>query len=54
MPIKLYVDLNSQPARSVYALCLANNVPFELVELNMMKGEVLISLSSIKDLSSRR
>lgn len=40
MVIKLYIDYGSQPARSVLALCIANKVPHEVVEVNMMRGEV--------------
>lgn len=31
MVIKLYIDYASQPSRSVYALCLAGNIPHEVV-----------------------
>lgn len=31
MVIKLYIDYVSQPSRSVYALCLAANIPHEVV-----------------------
>ena len=40
MVIKLYIDYVSQPSRSVYALCLANNIPHEVVEVSMMSGDV--------------
>jgi glutathione S-transferase len=40
MVIKLYIDYNSQPSRSVLALCLANNIPHEVVETSMMSGDV--------------
>lgn len=40
MVIKLYMDHISQPARSVLALCIAANVPHEVVEVNVERREV--------------
>lgn len=40
MVIKLYIDYVSQPSRSVFALCIANKIPHEVVEVSMMSGAV--------------
>ena len=40
MVIKLYIDYGSQPARAVLSLCLINNIPHEVVEIKLLKGEV--------------
>ena len=40
MVIKLYIDYVSQPSRSVLALCIAAKIPYEVVEVAMMTGQV--------------
>ncbi|XP_035492960.2 glutathione S-transferase theta-1b [Scophthalmus maximus] len=39
MALELYLDLNSQPCRSVYIFATKNNVPFEFKKLNLLEGE---------------
>lgn len=39
MPVKLYYIIASPPARAVIHTLNALNVPYELVELNLLKGE---------------
>ncbi|XP_078409950.1 glutathione S-transferase theta-1-like [Cetorhinus maximus] len=39
MALQLYVDLASQPCRSVYIFVEKNNIPFELKEVRLMIGE---------------
>lgn len=40
MVIKLYIDYGSQPSRAVLALCLIGKIPFEIIEIKIMKLEV--------------
>ncbi|XP_053186462.1 glutathione S-transferase theta-1b [Scomber japonicus] len=37
--MELYLDLLSQPCRSVYIFAKKNNIPFELKQLSLMDGE---------------
>lgn len=37
--MELYLDLFSQPCRSVYIFAKKNNIPFELKQLSLMDGE---------------
>ncbi|XP_078082924.1 glutathione S-transferase theta-1-like [Mustelus asterias] len=39
MALQVYVDLLSQPCRSVYIFIEKNNIPFELKEIRLMLGE---------------
>ncbi|XP_048411742.1 glutathione S-transferase theta-1-like [Stegostoma tigrinum] len=39
MALQLYVDLISQPCRSVYLFVQKNNIPFELKEVQLLAGE---------------
>lgn len=54
MVIKLYIDYVSQPSRSVLALCIAAKIPYEVVEVSMMAGQVQFSSLRSNLLSSRR
>lgn len=38
-PIHLYIDYISQPARAVLALCKFNNIPIEIHEVRVFKGD---------------
>lgn len=38
-PIKLYLDFISQPSRAVLAFCKFNNIPHEVVEIRILKGQ---------------
>ena len=38
-PIKLYIDFMSQPSRAVLMLLLESNVPFEVKEVKIARGE---------------
>ncbi|XP_037542769.1 glutathione S-transferase theta-1b [Nematolebias whitei] len=39
MAVELYLDLYSQPCRSVYIFAKKNNIPFEFKQLSLMNGE---------------
>ncbi|XP_028250407.1 glutathione S-transferase theta-1-like [Parambassis ranga] len=39
MALELYLDLFSQPCRSVYIFARKNNIPFEFKQLSLMDGE---------------
>ncbi|XP_048467614.1 glutathione S-transferase theta-3-like [Rhincodon typus] len=39
MALQLYIDLVSQPCRSVYLFIQKNNIPFELKEVQLLAGE---------------
>ncbi|XP_076842514.1 glutathione S-transferase theta-1b [Brachyhypopomus gauderio] len=39
MVLELYLDLFSQPCRSVYIFAQKNNVPFDFKKISLMKGE---------------
>ena len=54
MVIKLYLDYMSQPARSVLALCIAGNIPHEVIEVRVFKGEVKYALLRIELLNMPR
>lgn len=38
-PITLYVDFISQPSRAVLAFCKFNNIPHEVIETRVLKGQ---------------
>lgn len=38
-PVKLYIDFTSPPSLSVLALVLFNNIPHEIKEINVFKGD---------------
>lgn len=40
MAVELYLDLYSQPCRSVYIFAKKNNIPFEFKQLSLMNGEL--------------
>jgi len=44
MVIKLYIDFSSQPSRALWAFMLLNNIPHELIETRLSKGEVFFFL----------
>lgn len=37
-PVKLYIDYLSQPCRAVIALCILENIPYEVIEVRLMKA----------------
>lgn len=37
--LKVYVDMISQPSRAVEAFCLLNNIPHEVVKVELAKGQ---------------
>lgn len=39
MELELYLDLFSQPCRSVYIFARKNNIPFEFKRVSLMEGE---------------
>ncbi|XP_023664084.2 glutathione S-transferase theta-3-like isoform X1 [Paramormyrops kingsleyae] len=39
MPLEIYLDLISQPCRSVYIFAKKNNIPFEFKKILLFKGE---------------
>uniref|UniRef100_A0A8D0F4D7 glutathione transferase n=1 Tax=Strix occidentalis caurina TaxID=311401 RepID=A0A8D0F4D7_STROC len=39
MGLELYLDLLSQPCRSIYIFARSNNIPFEFKHVELMKGE---------------
>lgn len=39
MGLELYLDLLSQPCRSIYIFARSNNIPFEFKQVELMKGE---------------
>ncbi|XP_017290888.1 glutathione S-transferase theta-1b [Kryptolebias marmoratus] len=39
MAVELFLDLNSQPCRSVYIFAKKNNIPFEFKKVSLMDGE---------------
>lgn len=42
MAVELYLDLYSQPCRSVYIFAKKNNIPFEFKQLSLMNGELTV------------
>jgi len=40
MVIKLYINYVSQPSRAVLTLCLIAKIPHEVIEVNVMQGDV--------------
>lgn len=41
MVLKIYIDFISQPSRAILSFLLLNQIPFELIEIQLMKGEHL-------------
>ncbi|XP_030356189.1 glutathione S-transferase theta-1 [Strigops habroptila] len=41
MGLELYLDLLSQPCRSIYIFARSNNIPFEFKQVELFKGSVL-------------
>lgn len=39
MGLELYLDLLSQPCRSIYIFARTNNIPFEFKHVELFKGE---------------
>ncbi|XP_063042092.1 glutathione S-transferase theta-3-like [Engraulis encrasicolus] len=39
MPLEIYLDLFSQPCRSVYIFAKKNNIPFEFKKISLFEGE---------------
>ncbi|KAJ8263309.1 hypothetical protein COCON_G00157660 [Conger conger] len=39
MPLELFLDLHSQPCRSVFMFAKKNNIPFEFKEINLTAGQ---------------
>ncbi|KAL4609574.1 glutathione S-transferase theta-1-like [Arapaima gigas] len=39
MPLEIYLDLFSQPCRSVYIFAKKNNIPFEFKKITLFEGE---------------
>ena len=54
MVIKLYIDYVSQPSRAVLALCIAAKIPYEVVEISMMAGQVRFASLRLNQLILRR
>ena len=40
MVIKVFIDYMSQPSRAVLAVCLLGKIPHEVIEVQIIKGEV--------------
>lgn len=50
MALELYLDLYSQPCRSVYMFAKKNNIPFDFRKITLFDGEfTLVSPSSLND-----
>ena len=41
MTVELYMDFLSQPSRAVLAFCIANNIPYTIKEVRLLKGDHL-------------
>jgi len=39
MPVRVYVDLMSQPARAVYIFCKATGIPHQIIPLRIVNGD---------------
>ncbi|XP_074700370.1 glutathione S-transferase theta-1-like isoform X2 [Strix aluco] len=59
MGLELYLDLLSQPCRSIYIFARSNNIPFEFKHVELMKGQhrteefrkvnILMKVPALKD-----
>ncbi|XP_074777432.1 glutathione S-transferase theta-1-like isoform X2 [Athene noctua] len=47
MGLELYLDLLSQPCRSIYIFARSNNIPFEFKHVELMKASVIGKTSAI-------
>ena len=39
IPVRVYVDLMSQPARAVYIFCKATGIPHQIIPLRIVNGD---------------